>query len=450
MNCDGAVGNITLGTLDATDEDASITITRTGGDALDTGSWGGQSTWKMYAQTHLQVNGTAILGAGENGYCSFEAYNGATIDVTTDMLIGGGYGGSQGILTLNNTTDLSVTGGLTIGDNVVGKLTTNDSATVSAEKIQVGMWAGNGELKANGGTVTTNSDLLVGFNWGSSVDDQGTHSMNAAGATVSIGGELLLGADGGKGTYTQGSGHTTVAVAVILGEGDYSDSIANRVGSHGDGILNLNGGTITAPRLTTQSQVVSTWEVTDPADPNYPGDKGTLLHMVAHGVVNFNGGVLEASAASTDFIATDDPLASVTLNVLEGGAKIDSNGNAITITKALAGDAAARSLQVLNSDAAPGVLTLTGAVTNIGPVSIDSGATLQMNNGTTTFTAVSGGGSLKVVGGSTLYADSISLDTLIIGGTATAASVAAVPEPGTLTLLSLAGLLSIGAYMRRR
>jgi hypothetical protein len=403
MNGDGAVGNVTLGTLDAIDEDASISVTRSPGiydDALDTGSWGGQSTWKMYAQTHLQVNGNAILGGGYNGNCTFDMYNSASVDVTMQMF--------------------------------------------------AGQYNGTSAVTIHGGALTTTSDLSVGLQWWNDVNDQGTHSMTVAGGTVSVGGKLILGANGGKGAYTQGSGHTTVTDAVILGQGDYSSSVTNRVGSHGEAVLNLNGGTLTAPRLTTQSQVVSTWETTNTEEVGYPGDSGTLLHMVTNAQVNFNGGVLEASADSADFIATDDTLATLTLNVLEGGAKIDPNGNEITITKALAGDVAGRSLQVLNSNATPGVLTLTGPVTNIGPVSIDSGATLQMNNGTTTFTDVAGAGTLKVVDGSTLYAASINVDTLVIGGTASAASLTAVPEPGTLTLMALAGLFSIGALLRRR
>jgi hypothetical protein len=167
-------------------------------------------------------------------------------------------------------------------------------------------------------------------------------------------------------------------------------------------------------------------------------------------ILNFNGGTVKATAAAPEFIANTAGSTTFEVNVLAGGAEIDTNGFAIGIPVAITGDNAGRSLTVSSSAGTPGTLTLTGAVTNIGPVTIDSNATLQMNNGTTTFTTVSGNGSMHVADGSTLNATSIVLDTLTIGGPATAsASMAAVPEPGTFVLLALAGIGAILAWRRK-
>jgi hypothetical protein len=138
------------------------------------------------------------------------------------------------------------------------------------------------------------------------------------------------------------------------------------------------------------------------------------------------------------------------VNVLAGGAKIDTNANAITITSAITGDAAGRSLAVMNSKATAGALTLTGAVANIGPITIDANATLVLNNSAaTTLTTVSGAGNLTVANASALNAASVTVNTLRIGGTP-APAPAPVPEPGTFVLLALAGLGVLLAAWRRK
>jgi autotransporter-associated beta strand protein len=289
-------------------------------------------------------------------------------------------------------------------------------------------------------------------------------TVNGSGAQVNVSGQLILGANGGKGAYTQAAGQTTVAGSVILGEGDYGDNPANAFGdptqtppllpSHGDAVLNLNGGTLTAPKLTTRSLVVSS-----PSN----SDGGAIRDLATHGMVNFNGGVLQASASSSDFIATDDPvtnppgtnagLATVTLNVMAGGAKIDIPASlSDTITQKLQHDPA---------DGAPvtdggltklggGKLTLTGPLTYTG--NTDVTGTLQIDTASVPviLSTISGAtGTLGVGPGTTLTATSIHVDTLIIGTEAPGAALAAVPEPGTLVLLMLAGLTLAGACLRR-
>ena len=97
-----------------------------------------------------------------------------------------------------------------------------------------------------------------------------------------------------------------------------------------------------------------------------------------------------------------------------------------------------------------GTLTLAVAPTYTGNTEIADG-TLQLNvPGTVTLSTVTGAGTLKVADGTTLIATSIDVGTLTIGGPATGAALAAVPEPGTLVLLALAGLTLTGAYLRRK
>lgn len=170
------------------------------------------------------------------------------------------------------------------------------------------------------------------------------------------------------------------------------------------------------------------------------GDLGATRHGVTNATVNFNGGTLKASATSTNFIATDDPLANLVLNVQKNpttnlGAVIDTQAFDLTITKALAHDPTVggsgdrRWLKKLGA----GTLTLNGGIGYTGPTTIDAGL-LAIDNGlANTLSTVSGNGSLSVLGTTSLTATSIEVDTLTIGG----AGFAAVPEPGTFVLLAL-------------
>ena len=59
----------------------------------------------------------------------------------------------------------------------------------------------------------------------------------------------------------------------------------------------------------------------------------------ARGTVNFNGGLLTVTGNTANLFATTGLDSTVTLNVLAGGAKINTAGNDVTITQALAGTA---------------------------------------------------------------------------------------------------------------
>jgi hypothetical protein len=96
---------------------------------------------------------------------------------------------------------------------------------------------------------------------------------------------------------------TVMGNAQLIASGALGISFGN-AGQSATGILNLNGGTITTPRVQVQTSGAS--------------------------VFNFNGGTLKASASSATFMS-----GLTGTYVLAGGAIIDDGGYAITIPQAL-------------------------------------------------------------------------------------------------------------------
>ena len=200
-----------------------------------------------------------------------------------------------------------------------------DNATVQADSIRVG-------------TVTVGGI------------SSGSVSVNAA--------EIVVGADGyASGVWTQKSGTTTVTGSLILGEYDHTNSPPQPAGS---GELRLDGGTVATPSIRTRT--VYDGQVRGPAS----------------GTVKFNGGVLQAAADSDDFINADSSSGTMTLSVLGGGAKIDTNGYAVTLKLPLAhgGTASADGGLAKLGD---GTLTLQAANTYTGDTVV-SGGKLRVDN----------------------------------------------------------------------
>ncbi len=200
-----------------------------------------------------------------------------------------------------------------------------------------------------------------------------------SGATATINGTLVLGCDGAQGIWNQETGGLTVAAnPVIIADVDVTDGTG---GTPGVGVVNLNGGTIAAPGLTTRSNAAYV-----------TGTQAT---------VNFNGGTLKATADNANFIAADSAAATVTLNVMGGGAVIDTNGHSVGIATAL--------LNGGDTDGGVtkqggGALTLSGANTYNGPTVVTQG-TLQLNGPTARNPILAVGGADIQHGWSTMVFD---------------------------------------------
>jgi autotransporter-associated beta strand protein len=307
------------------------------GDAVEIGMWGTPVT--------AQLSGSAMITGN-----SFS--------------LGTGGASSGASMVLSNSSSIHVTGGIQVGDqNTVSSLTINDSSSVtSGADFRVGYWGGvagtdNHVIVNAGSTGTANlhvgGTLYVGTQWGNDpVTEQGNQYVTVSGAgAVVTAATIRIGGEGGTGVYNQNGGLTSSTNQVLVGDWD---DMGSRAG--GTGTLNLNGGVFNAPSLAVNT------------------DGSIVSPLVTVGIINFNGGTLQASGSSTDFItvAGTGTSYSLTANVLAGGAKIDTQAYAVTINQALvhaSGTATDGGLTKTGS----GTLTVAGANTYTGLTAVKGG-----------------------------------------------------------------------------
>jgi autotransporter-associated beta strand protein len=156
----------------------------------------------------------------------------------------------------------------------------------------------------------------------------------------------------------------------------------------GSGVINLDGGTLTVPKIAQNS---------------------------GPGTFNFNGGTLKPTISRTDFLQ-----GLATVNVKDNGARIDTVGFDITIAQLLQhGGVASTDGGLIKSSS--GTLTLSGANTYNGANQVNGGKLVVT-------TAHTGGGSFTIADGAALGATvasagaSLITSSLILGGSTGATS----------------------------
>jgi autotransporter-associated beta strand protein len=278
--------------------------------------------------------------------------------------------------------------------------------------------SGNSKYIYDGGTWGLNTGLVDIGDGGSTADVilNDSASFLVPEGYVLIGGNAVNAAtNGAKGTVTL-NGSATFAAGFAV---DVGDSLS-------EGVVNLNGGEFSAPAIVKGAASVA-------STINFNG--GTLKPTIGN-LTYFDATVGYTATGLADFIQGTG----FAVNVLEGGAKFDTNALDVTVTQVLAhaGTAAQDGGLTKLGD---GSLTLTALPTYTGNTTVNQG-TLSANAGINTPNAT-----VFVADGATLNASSIVADTLTIGG---APLAAAVPEPGTLALLTLAALSIAFAAWRKR
>ena len=372
----GGSGNytVTLGSSSGTYTPTSLTVSNSGNSYVLNGNGG-----TITDSGQLLANGNLTL---ENITLDNTAYT-SNIASTT------------GISQTSQGATLNIGSGATLagtdinagGINGTGVINVNTGGTLSeTNRIQINYGAGSSsgnELNVNGGTVTMTGGIAF---------------LNDSNKANSVS-EMTVGADGTGGT---------VAVSQISSGGS---------GSGQEGILNIDSGTVTAtatPSITAggtaNSHLVTTivnlnggtLSVHDITESMNGTSKSTYTVVPNTTIVNFNGGTLQENNASIGIIANPNSSTYTpnNLNVLAGGAIIDTNGYSPAIYNPLLGTAAGTpdgGLTVENSDPTRGsvsiasngaltitggLLAITGANTYTGPTVINTNSALQLEHHT--------------------------------------------------------------------
>ena len=392
---------ITPNTLRFNTAATAETLTLTGSNPITSG--GILMTPNAGASANLITGGTLTSGAGELFLNNYDTTSGGSLTIASAIAnsgsnalavtVGGGgattlsgtlsYTGATtvaaGTLAINSATS-TLTGPITVaagGTSTLnlaptGTLTLSTSTTSESFAVGAGSSSGAaaGVVNQTSGTVTSSSGSQL-FLAENTAGDYGNYNI-VSGASLTIGTLRtggFSGAVGGSSYFMQTGG--TVSV---LG-----NAFINR-NSNGTNVLYINGGQFSAGtggsgamQLDDQGTgtgvltLASTATVNAGSTKFYLGGGGGTAILNLNGgllntsgftvafsgtnVVNFNGGTLQANTSTTTFFTA--PLTNA--NVYSGGAKIDTNGQSITIS--------------------PALLTTTGSVgvTNIPVISGGSG-----------------------------------------------------------------------------
>jgi len=381
----GGSGNSTTGTTLA----GTGGLTKTGAGTLTL------SGNKTYTGTTVVEAGKLVLTmAGSNNIIndSTEIFigNGATIEYTSNSgqfnlkdgqkITGTGTTGSF----LNAATNTSLLSVIALGNNTISSSGTLTFSRLDAYK------AGNeitgGDIQSGG--ITTGTTNRRGLVIGNGTGDASTLTITG-GTLTSLGGsgaaDLLGNQSTGNGTLIINGGayvNTSETGTTNLGNGTGTGSLTLTSGSAtintlvlnpGNGrsaTVNLDGGTLTLNTLTSTVTGTSTR------------------------VFNFNGG--EFVAAGTVTFAN-----TITTNVKDGGAKIDTQGNTVTVSGALINFGGTSTGGLTKSGS--GTLTLNAANTYTGATDIDAGTLALGASG-----SIANSSGVKVATGATFNVSAVS------------------------------------------
>ena len=333
----------------------------------------------------LTKSGVGLLTlSGNNTYTGATTISAGTLEIGAGGRLGAGsYAGN---ISNNGTLIYSGTNAQTLSGIISGNgaLTQNNTSTLTldpgaGQSSSVGNFSvknGAGLLKSGTLSVTTTTNgLKVGGATGPTFTLDGGNLNTTGGAYV--GGN----AAGGRGTFTINSGTWT----------NTGGFISIMYGATGDGsVMHVNGGLVDSPQIQLgQNAGTSTLNLNGGIVA-----VNDLFNTGSTSVLNLNGGILQAKSSSTNFMAFTG--ASSTVNVLAGGAIIDTKSFTNTISvPLLSGTANDGGLTKQGA----GTLVLGGTNTYNGATTVSAG-TLLVNTGASIAASASivNGGLLRVNG----------------------------------------------------
>ncbi|MFT3789444.1 MAG: family 43 glycosylhydrolase [Tepidisphaeraceae bacterium] len=349
---------IRAGTVDVTGSVNTTQYTSVGANVGEIGAIILRGNGSFTASADFNVGDTGDAFTAATGTLELRDSAILTVGAAGAFVVGAGFfANTQAIGTANQTGGTLTANGNFDGAFIIGGRT-------SALAI--------GTYNLGGGSINANTNVRVG--------GYGTGTMNQAGGTFNTASYISIGRFAGStGTWSLSGGtlnQTASARQLIVGEsgsGMFTVSSTGQAVLKGplqlgrnagsSGVVNLNGGVITAPAVTRGS---------------------------GSATFNFNGGKLSPSTTTTTFMQ------GLTIaNVKAGGAVVDTNGFDVTIAQPLLHDTALGA----TTDgglikAGSGALTLSGSNTYTGSTII-SGGTLVIGNSARTPIFSGGGGDLR-------------------------------------------------------
>ncbi|GAA5120035.1 autotransporter-associated beta strand repeat-containing protein [Luteolibacter yonseiensis] len=358
------------------------------------------STWQQDAGVVTMGGGWFRMGTATNAGGTYNL-NGGSLAARGQINIGEANGTAGATATLNiaggtftNTgsadrQNIVVGGRLNLANAGKGVLNISAGQLDNSSELWVGAGTGSqGVMNISGGTVNQAQWLAVGRSGGTGVLNMTGGTFNKA---ANAGSATIIGASGaGSGTLNQTGGlfnitagetwigETSTGVWNVSGGSANLGVLTLGQGGAGNGTLNMqnaasgltgalaNGGgtqTVTATTLRLGNNATAT------ATVNLDGGVlavNNVAKVAGTATFNFNGGTLRARTSSGAFMGG--------LNnafVKAGGAIIDSNGNAITITQNLLTDAVSTGGGLTKNGT--NVLILSGANTYTGDTTINAG-----------------------------------------------------------------------------
>jgi autotransporter-associated beta strand protein len=426
------------------------TITLDGSRVLNSVSFGSANpSWTINPGTPstsaLSVAHGAVNFTVTNTTVNVNAALNAGLSVGTNELRTGGTGG-----TVNFTGDL---GSRTIlGSNTTvgttGMIYNLNAANIAKSRLIVGFPNGTGGVNSVTGTTlnvnasqTSTNELRAGG--GNNDTNAGVIVIRNAATWTQGGDSVLLGFSAGGGG---GPSHGRLEVGVV-GDSTGNLTIGNSANlivadRAGTGILNINNGTVTVSQSPTDDTRSITLAGQAPNSPN-PGATGTLnlnaggtlvtarnfiTSANGTGTFNFNGGLLQINRATGNVTTDLFSGTGITVNVQNGGARIDTQAHSTVINRDIVG-VGNGGLEKLGA----GTLTLNGANTFTGTTKV-TGGTLALGSAGSIANS-----STIIVGAST------TLDVSAVTGGFSLGASQTLAGPGTVTgAMAVHGTLSPG------
>ncbi|WP_253252537.1 autotransporter outer membrane beta-barrel domain-containing protein [Variovorax boronicumulans] len=325
------------------------------------------------------------LYVGDTGTGTLSILGGGKVTNTTAYV--GANSGSQGAVTVSGKSSLWTSSGLLlVAFQGTGTLDILGGGQVLSGAAFIGGHAGSvGKVTVSGASSrwTPSQQMSVG--------DSGTGELDVlGGGEVASDGFALIGRmSGAQGTVrVDGSGAKWNHLGYFW------------LGEHGVGVLDIQrGGVVQAPAVVLGVQATGNGTLHLRGDAT--NGRGTLATGsvavgAGAGTLDLDGGILRATASSSDFLQN---ISALTLGA--GGAYFDTNGHDITVgTRFASGKGQSSGLVKQGS----GTLRLTGASTYTGGTTVDGGTlaignmgalgagAVQLNNGAELLSTVSGAG----------------------------------------------------------